>query len=195
MNDAPVDCRGYRTTSPTLKRRVLGKALPALGLTAFLDLNWSEEVYQHDRVLPRGYQYHRRSGGDCLLSPAQYALTNILFYPVKNVMFRAGSSSGAIGTTRRVWHVPDYRVQFSARIQFQLQSGGDSNPSLLFLNRLPQGSCAPSSRHATVGLRLRIRRHRRHDSFPGPSALTERRPWASKTATKVPMRNITPAFT
>src|SRR6185369_3190892 len=84
MNDAPADV-GIQNNFSNTKTPILGKALPALGLTAFLDLNWSEKF-----TSTIGYSRVdiRTTDGQAATSfkSGQYALTNILYYPVKNVM-------------------------------------------------------------------------------------------------------------
>ena len=121
MNDAPVDV-GIQNNFSNTKTPVLGKALPALGLTAFLDLNWSEKF-----TSTIGYSRVDISTTDGQAATAfksgQYALTNLLYYPVKNVMlgpeFQWGYRDNKTG-----WHVPDYRIQFSAKYNFNFKVGG-----------------------------------------------------------------------
>ena len=121
MNDAPVDV-GIQNNFSNAKTPVVGKALPALGLTAFLDLNWSPKF-----TSTIGYSRVdiRTTDGEAATAfkSGQYALTNILYYPAKNVMlgpeFQWGYRDNKTG-----WHVPDYRVQFSARYNFNFKVGG-----------------------------------------------------------------------
>jgi hypothetical protein len=121
MNDAPVDV-GTQNNFSNSKTPVLGKALPVLGLTGFLDLNWSEKF-----TSTIGYSRLdiRTSDGQAptAFKSGQYALTNILYYPVKDVMlgpeFQWGYRDNIKG-----FHVPDYRIQFSARYNFNFKVGG-----------------------------------------------------------------------
>jgi len=121
MNDAPVDV-GIQNNFSNRKTPVLGKALPVLGLTGFLDLNWSEKF-----TSTIGYSRLdiRTSDGQAptAFKSGQYALTNILYYPVKDMMlgpeFQWGYRDNIKG-----FHVPDYRVQFSARYNFNFKVGG-----------------------------------------------------------------------
>jgi hypothetical protein len=121
MNDAPVDV-GIQNNFSNTKTPILGKALPALGLTAFLDLNWSDKFKStigYSRVDIRTTDGQAPTA----FKSGQYALTNLLYYPVKNVMlgpeFQWGYRDNKAG-----WHVPDYRIQFSARYNFNFRVGG-----------------------------------------------------------------------
>ena len=121
MNDAPVDV-GIQNNFSNAKTPIVGKALPALGLTAFLDLNWSQKF-----TSTIGYSrvdiWNTDGQAATAFKSGQYALTNILFYPVKNVMFGPEFQWGYRGN-KTGWHVPDYRVQFSARYNFNFRVGG-----------------------------------------------------------------------
>ncbi len=121
MNDAPADV-GVQNNFSNTRTPIVGKALPALGLTAFLDLNWSKkftstigysrvDIDTTDGQAPTSF----KSG--------QYALTNILYYPIKNVMFGPEFQWGYRGN-KDGSHMPDYRVQFSARYNFAFRVGG-----------------------------------------------------------------------
>ena len=65
MNDAPADV-GIQNNFSNPKTPILGKALPALGTNRFPGPQLEQEVYQHHRILPGGYQHHGRSGGNLL---------------------------------------------------------------------------------------------------------------------------------
>jgi len=121
MNDAPADV-GIKNNFSNSKTPVLGKALPILGLTGFLDLNWSDRFTStigYSRVDIRTTDGQAASA----FKSGQYALTNLLYYPVKTVMlgpeFQWGYRDNKAG-----FHVPDYRIQFSARYNFSFRVGG-----------------------------------------------------------------------
>ena len=120
MNDAPADV-GIQNNFSNTKTPVLGKALPALGLTAFLDLNWSDKF-----TSTIGYSRVDIDNTDgqaaTSFKSGQYALTNILYYPVKNVMLGPEFQWG-YRDNKEGWHVPDYRIQFSARYNFSFRVG------------------------------------------------------------------------
>src|SRR5580704_81696 len=84
MNDAPNDV-GVKTNPSEPSRPLKGVALPELGVVAFLDHDWNSKfsstigyslanIWNSNGQLPS--DFHQ---GD-------YALTNLLYYPIKNVM-------------------------------------------------------------------------------------------------------------
>ena len=84
MNDAPVDV-GIKSNPSQPSRPIKGVALPMLGTTSFLDHDWNSKFsstigYSFLNIwnsnLEKPSDFHQ---GD-------YALTNLLYYPVKNVM-------------------------------------------------------------------------------------------------------------
>ena len=125
MNDAPADV-GIQNNFSNSKTPILGKALPALGLTGFLDLNWSKKF-----TSTIGYSRVDISNTDgqaaTSFKSGQYALTNILYYPVKGLMFGPEFQWG-YRDNKTAWHVPDYRIQFSAKYDFAFTVGGPKQP-------------------------------------------------------------------
>src|SRR4051812_46326384 len=120
MNDAPVDVAAVNNFSNT-RTPVTGEALPILGAVAFLDLNWSSMV-----TSTIGYSRVDIDTKDTqpanTFKSGQYAVTNVLFYPAKNFMlgpeFQWGYRDNKSG-----FHVPDYRIQFSAKYNFSFRVG------------------------------------------------------------------------
>ena len=121
MNDAPADVGPEITNDPT--HSLDGKALPLLGLVAFVDTNWNEKMsttigYSRLDIDTTGAQ-----GGQAF-EVGQYALANVMFYPVKNVMFgpeiQWGKRENQNGFTS-----DDLRVQFSVKYNFATTFGGN----------------------------------------------------------------------
>ncbi len=119
MRDAPADV-GAQTNFSDARRPVVGKALPVFGMVAFYDFDWSDrlssavgysrtDITNSDGQLPSAF----RSG--------QYALANLLFYPVKNVMTGLELQWGRRQNFSDGFGVNDFRVQFSARYNFSLE--------------------------------------------------------------------------
>lgn len=116
MNDAPVDVAAHVDFSqPT--RPIKGVALPILGLVTFLDHDWSskfsstagyslENIWNSNGEDPQDFH----QGG--------YALTNLLYYPVKNVMFGGEFQFGRRVNYADGWNVNDYKLQFTAKYNF-----------------------------------------------------------------------------
>jgi hypothetical protein len=55
----------------------------------------------------------------------QYALANVLFYPVKNLMFGPEIQWGRRENNSDGWGVNDFRIQFSAKLNFGHTWGGE----------------------------------------------------------------------
>jgi len=120
MNDAPADIGPEVTGDPT--HSLDGKPLPLLGLVAFVDTNWSDKMsttigYSRLDIDTTGGQ-----GGEAF-EVGQYALANVMFYPVKNVMFgpeiQWGKRENQNGFTS-----DDLRIQFSFKYNFAMTFGG-----------------------------------------------------------------------
>jgi len=121
MNDAPADV-GVKNNFSNSRTPVTGKALPLLGLVAFLDLNWNSKV---TNTIGYSRLDIRTSDGQAATAfkSGQYALTNIMFYPVKGAMLGPEFQWG-YRDNRRGFHTPDYRIQFSAKFNFNFTLGG-----------------------------------------------------------------------
>ena len=91
---------------------VTGKALPVLGVVAFYDYNWSDKWSSTIGYSRLDIDNSNAQTNDAFKS-GQYALTNLLWYPVKNVMVGGEFQYGYRSNFRDGWSVPDYRVQFS----------------------------------------------------------------------------------
>ena len=122
MNDAPVDIGIENNFSDPLQP-VVGTALPVYGLVAFYDRTWSEKwsstigwsmisIDNSDGQLPSAFHQ------------GQYALVNLLFYPVPGMMFgpelqyihRTNFSDG--------WDTGGFRLQVSGKYNFSASIGG-----------------------------------------------------------------------
>jgi len=121
MNDSPADV-GVANNFSDPRRPVIGKALPVLGLVAFFDLTWNQKF-----TSTIGYSrvdiYTTSAEPASTFKSGQYALTNILYSPVKGVMLGPEFQWG-YRDNKASWHVPDYRVQFSAKYNFGVKIGG-----------------------------------------------------------------------
>jgi hypothetical protein len=122
MNDAPVDI-GPESHPGSTVTPVEGKALPIVGIVAFYDRTWNEKM-----TSTIGYSRVDIDNSDLQAADAfktgQYALANILFYPVEHVMFGPEIQFGQRKNNSDGFSVNDIRVQFSARINFGHSWGG-----------------------------------------------------------------------
>jgi hypothetical protein len=124
MNDAPADIGIQTNPGGSPRRPIVGKALPVLGIVAFYDFNWNEKfssAFGYSRV------HIDNSNGQApeAFKTGQYALANLLYYPVKNVMAGLEFQWGHRDNFSDGFSVPDYRLQFSARFNFNVPIGGD----------------------------------------------------------------------
>jgi hypothetical protein len=117
MNDAPVDIGIARSNSPDPRRPIKGVALPVLGVVAFLDHNWNKRfssaigysmVNIENSEGQSANAYHR----------GHYALGNLLYYPVENVMVGGELQWGRRENFLDGFNSDDFRVQFSFRYNF-----------------------------------------------------------------------------
>jgi hypothetical protein len=121
MNDAPADIGPKPTGIPT--HSLDGEALPMLGIVAFVDYKWNDSM--SSAIGYSSIDIDNSSGqSPNAFKKGEYALANIMFTPVKNVMFgpeviwvkRTNNSDG--------YSVDDVRIQFSAKYNFGITFGG-----------------------------------------------------------------------
>ena len=123
MNDAPVDI-GIKNNFSDPRRPVVGKALPILGIVAFLDLNWNDEwtstvgysivdIDNSERpgATARSRRASTRSPTSCTTRPRTSCSAREIQWG-KRENFRDGFTSD------------DVRIQFSAKYNFKLSLGG-----------------------------------------------------------------------
>jgi hypothetical protein len=117
MNDAPVDVGIKRSNSADPRRPIKGTALPVLGISSFLDHSWNKHFSS-----TIGYSLVNITNSEGQSADAfhrgQYALTNLLFYPIENVMVGGEFQWIRRDNFRDGFAVNDYRIQFSFRYDF-----------------------------------------------------------------------------
>lgn len=122
MNDAPADI-GIRNNFSNPTRPIVGEALPLLGLVAFLDIQWSEKLSSSI-----GYSMleidNTDGQSDDAFKRGDYALANVMFYPVEDVMFGPEVQWGRRENARDGFTSDDVRVQFSVKYNFGRTFGG-----------------------------------------------------------------------
>ena len=116
MNDTPVDV-GIRINSGDPTRPIKGVALPVFGMLAFLDHTWNKKFsstvgYSMQNVTNSSGQpngaFHR----------GHYALGNLLYYPIDNVMIGGEFQWGRRENWRDGFASDDFRIQFSFKYNF-----------------------------------------------------------------------------
>jgi len=123
MNDAPEDV-GIENTPANAQAPVKGVALPLLGIVAFYDHYWSDKF--SSTIGYSRLDIDNSSGqADDAFKNGQYAVTNLLYYPVKNAMVGGEFQWGQRKNFRDGWDVPDYRIQFSFKYDFSFRVLGN----------------------------------------------------------------------
>jgi hypothetical protein len=121
-NDAPVDV-GIKNNFSNPVTPVVGKALPILGIVAFLDLNWNAKW-----TSTVGYSLVNIDNSDAQADNAfkkgQYALANVLYHPTPDVFLGPEIQWGKRENFRDGFTSDDVRIQFSAKYNFKLSLGG-----------------------------------------------------------------------
>ena len=121
MNDAPVDVAARLTGDPI--RPVTGEALEVLGISAFLDHGWNDRF-----STAIGYSMIDMGTTDEQLDSSfetgHYAIGNLMYYPVKDVMMGVELQWGRRENIGDDFSVDDFRVQFSFKYNFAHMLGG-----------------------------------------------------------------------
>lgn len=123
MDDAPADI-GIVDNPGDPVTPVTGEALPVLGVVAFLDHTWSDSftsaigysLVDIDNTALQAPEAFRRG---------QYALGNLLFHPVKEVMIGAELQWGRRDNFGDGFHSDDWKIQFSFKYNYSFKFGGD----------------------------------------------------------------------
>ena len=122
MNDAPVDV-AIENNFGDPSKPIKGKAVPMLGLVAFLDHNWSKKF-----STAIGYSRLDFDNTDGQAASAfksgQYALVNLLWTPFKDVMAGAEGLWGYRTNNSDGFSSHDWRIQFSFKASFSWMLGG-----------------------------------------------------------------------
>jgi hypothetical protein len=113
MNDAPVDV-GIKNNFANPKSPIKGVALPVLGVVSFLDHNWSDRF-----STSIGYSMLNIDNSNAMtpvsFHQGHYALTNLLYHPVKQVTIGGEFQFGRRVNFSDGFNVNDYKMQFSFR--------------------------------------------------------------------------------
>jgi hypothetical protein len=116
MNDAPIDV-GIQNNFSNPANPVTGVALPVLGVVAFDDHTWSDRFSS-----TIGYSYENISNSAQELPSdfhqGHYALTNLLYFPAKNVMMGGEFQYGRRVNFSDGFNYNDYKLQFSFKYSY-----------------------------------------------------------------------------
>ena len=122
MNDSPVDV-GIENNFTDPVTPIVGKPLPITGLVAFLDHNWNAKFSS-----TVGYSRQDIDNTDGQAANAfksgQYALGNLLYTPVPNVMLGAEFQWGRRENFSDGFSSDGVKLQFSFKYNFSYKLGG-----------------------------------------------------------------------
>jgi hypothetical protein len=122
MNDSPVDI-GIEDNFSNPVTPILGKPIPIVGLVAFLDHTWNDKY-----TSSVGYSWQDNDNTDGQTPDAfkegQYALGNLLYTPVPNVMVGGELQWGRRTNFSDGFHSDGFKVQFSFKYNFSWKLGG-----------------------------------------------------------------------
>jgi hypothetical protein len=122
MNDSPIDV-GIVNNFGNPSQPILGKTVPIIGLVAFLDHNWNKEF-----STAIGYSMqdndNREAQSPDAFRRGHYALGNLLYTPVPNVMVGGELQWGRRENFSDGFQSDGFKVQFSFKYNFSHKIGG-----------------------------------------------------------------------
>ena len=122
MNDSPVDI-GIQNNFSDPVRPIVGKALPVQGSVVFLDHTWNSKW-----TTSVGFSHQDNDNSDGQSPDAfrrgMYALGNLLYTPVPNVMMGGEFQWGRRENNSDGWSYDGYKVQFAFKYNFSHKIGG-----------------------------------------------------------------------
>jgi len=122
MNDSPVDI-GVVTNFSDPVRPLIGKPIPIVAYSVFLDHTWGEKFSS-----AIGYSAQDNDNTDGQAPDAfrvgKYALGNLLYYPVPNVMMGGELQWGRRENFSDGFQSDGFKIQFSFKYNFSWKLGG-----------------------------------------------------------------------
>jgi hypothetical protein len=122
MQDSPVDV-GIQNNLGNAVTPILGKPLPITGIVAFLDHTWNDRF-----TSAIGYSGQNIDNSDAQAPNAfhagKYALGNLLYTPVPNVMIGAELQWGRRENFSDGFHSDGLKLQFAFKYNFSAKVGG-----------------------------------------------------------------------
>ncbi|HEX6749534.1 MAG TPA: DcaP family trimeric outer membrane transporter [Longimicrobium sp.] len=116
MNDAPADV-GIRDNPGNLVTPVTGEALPVLGLVAFLDHTWGPR-FSTSLGYSRVDIDNSPQQAPNAFKTGQYALIDLLYYPIKNVTMGIEGQWGHRENHSNGFDADDWRIQLGFKYNF-----------------------------------------------------------------------------
>lgn len=117
MNDAPVDVGIELTPGGDPRRPITGVALPMWSMVAFLDHNWNKRFSTAVGYSSLTIDNSNGQAPDAFRK-GHYALANLLYYPIENVMVGGEFQWGRRENFLDGFKSDDFRIQFSFKYNF-----------------------------------------------------------------------------
>ena len=122
MNDSPVDVGVVRQPNNALTP-VKGETIPIIGLVLFLDHTWNKQ-FSSTVGYSRQDNDNTADQAPGAFRVGQYALGNLLYYPVPNVMVGGELQWGRRENFSDGFHSDGLKLQFSFKYNFSYKLGG-----------------------------------------------------------------------
>jgi hypothetical protein len=122
MNDSPVDI-GIEANLSNPLTPVVGKGIPIVGIVAFVDHKWNDE-YTSTFGYSRQDNHNTDGQAPNAFKNGQYALGNLLYTPVPNVMMGGELQWGRRQNFSDGFHSDGFKLQFSFKYNFSVKLGG-----------------------------------------------------------------------
>ena len=122
MNDSPVDI-GIVNNFSNPVTPLLGKPIPIVAYAAVPGSHLEREVQQRDRLLAQDNDNTDGQAPDAF-RVGKYALGNLLYYPVPNVMMGGELQWGRRENFSDGFHSDGFKIQFSFKYNFSWKLGG-----------------------------------------------------------------------
>ena len=122
MNDSPVDVGVVRQPNNALTP-VKGETIPITGLVLFLDHTWNKQ-FSSTVGYSRQDNDNTSDQAPGAFRVGQYALGNLLYYPVPNVMVGGELQWGRRENFSDGFHSDGLKLQFSFKYNFSYKLGG-----------------------------------------------------------------------
>ena len=122
MNDSPVDI-GIVNNFGNARTPILGKPIPLVGTVIFFDHTWNDRWTSSVGYSRQDIDNTEGQAPDAFKT-GQYALGNLLFSPVPNVMMGGELQWGRRENFSDGFHSDGFKVQFSFKYNFSYKLGG-----------------------------------------------------------------------
>jgi hypothetical protein len=124
MNDSTADIAVVENPDNTV-RPLTGELIPVWGLVAFYDINWNDQWTSSVGFSMISLDYDDTAALPDTFDEGRYALANVQYHPVDQVMFGAELQYGARDNFSDGWTYDAFRVQFSFRYRYSMMLGGN----------------------------------------------------------------------